>query len=275
MSEGTVKGVKKTAVETLGEAALQAALEEAIHDWEERLETPLGEPTAEKQEDYGVGWGDFVVLGASGLTATLPLADRAHAGRIIPVKNLHATADMTVEASGSDTIDGSTTAKTLPAGHCYGYYCLSDGKWVELWRPELAKIKFTREGGIAVLLPNDTGAASVRGTVVESSDDVYRGFKVAVADCIDMDGVVYEDGVADGEDCWVVISGYADALLEDGTDGTLDNWVGISTTQDGRIVANVASPPNQARHFQECGHCKQTTTGAGNNVLCGINLHWN
>jgi hypothetical protein len=138
MSEET-RGVKRSAVETIAEEGLQTALEEAVLDLEQRIATPLGEPASELLEDYGAKWNDFVVTSASasGQVVTLPLADRDHVGRIIPVKNLHDTTAVKVKPSGSDTIDGATVAAaglSIPAGACHGYYCQAAGKWIELWR---------------------------------------------------------------------------------------------------------------------------------------------
>lgn len=132
------KGIKVTEADDATTAAIQAAVQEKVHDFERRLDVPLGDPTAEQLEDYAAGWGDFVIMSESGLVATLPLAKRVEAGRIIPIKNTHATANLTVRPSGDDTIDASGDDVTIAAGSCYGYYCQGEGAWLELWRPPTA-----------------------------------------------------------------------------------------------------------------------------------------
>jgi len=74
-----------------------------------------------------------VVAGEEDIQITLPLADRAHAGRVIAVKNLEATL-VTVAPAGDDTIDGTAANVTVAAGKCYLYVCQTLGKWIELWR---------------------------------------------------------------------------------------------------------------------------------------------
>lgn len=134
------RGTKRSAADTIAEEALQGALEEAVLDLEQRISTPLGEPASELLADYGAKWDDFVVSSssASAQIVTLPLADRDHVGRLIPVKNLHATAAIAVKPSGSDTIDGATVAAaglSIPAGSCFTYFCQANGKWIEIGRP--------------------------------------------------------------------------------------------------------------------------------------------
>jgi len=138
---------------------------------------------------------------------------------------------------------------------------------------------FTGEGGVFVRLINDTGAPSVKGTVVEASSSVDRAFDIAGADEPDVIGVVYEDDVADGELCGIVIAGPAQVLLEDTTAATRENWVRISTTDAGRADCTAAAPPGggvvQAdQHFREIGHGLESV-GAGTDVLAWVMLHFN
>jgi hypothetical protein len=136
------------------------------------------------------------------------------------------------------------------------------------------QVMLTPEGGIAKLFTNKTGAASVKGKLVEASsaqDDAVALTGINDVDCI---GVFYEDGVADGSEAWIVYAGVADVALDDNTAGTAGNWVGAS--EAGYADATQASPPAAPAHFQEIGHCLQTVsaTGAGTHVTARCMLHF-
>jgi hypothetical protein len=140
-----------------------------------------------------------------------------------------------------------------------------------------AKIGYTIEGGAAILLTNKTGSNSVKGSLVEASENNNNAFELEAADGIDPIGVVYSNGVPDGGLCWVVIGGIAEGLLEDQTAATQGNWVGLSATAAGRVDMTAGSPANQTRHFQECGHCLETVSagGPGELVLAKFLMHFN
>jgi hypothetical protein len=145
--------------------------------------------------------------------------------------------------------------------------------------PEGAAARFTEEGGLAVQLINKTGAATIKGTLVEVDSTVDRAFSVVPADAIDCIGSVYEDGIADGELAWVVVSGIADVLLEDGTATTRDYWVKVSDTVAGRADGSNAAPPGGTvgaleDHMSEIGHSLESK-GSGTDVLARILLHFN
>jgi|LGVF01.2.fsa_nt_gb hypothetical protein len=132
-------------------------------------------------------------------------------------------------------------------------------------------------GGRAIKLKNLTGAPSVKGTLVEANETTEDGFEI-LSDLYDCIGIIYEDGIADGEDCWVVVSGIAEVLLKDTTTSTTGNWVKASDT-DGRADATLELPsggtlPQLQEHFQEIGHCIETKV-AGTDVLAKIVLHFN
>jgi hypothetical protein len=146
-----------------------------------------------------------------------------------------------------------------------------------------AKIGFTIEGGYAIQLINDTGAASVKGTIVEACNESGAGadnvFTIEDADDNHPIGAVYENGIPDGGLCWVVVGGIAEVLLEDSTAATRGYWVRVSTNQAGRVDITNQAPPGgtiQAleTHFQEMGHCLESK-GAGTDVLCKIVMHFN
>jgi len=141
------------------------------------------------------------------------------------------------------------------------------------------KVMITPLGGIAVKMTNKTGAASVKGTLVDTSTATDNAFAVEGADGLDPIGVVYESGVADGSECWVVIAGIVEVLLEDTTAATRGYWVRTSVNTAGRVDATNAAPPGGTIaaleiHLAEVGHCVETKTG-GTDVLAKIVMHFN
>ena len=137
----------------------------------------------------------------------------------------------------------------------------------------------TADGGIAVQYINKTGAASVKGTIVELSSTTESAVKKALADDDEPIAVIYENGIADGSTVWVVISGKAYVLLEDSTSATKANWVRVSATVDGRADATNAEPPGGTvtaleNHMKEIGHCMEDVV-AGTDKLTLCNLHFN
>lgn len=141
---------------------------------------------------------------------------------------------------------------------------------------DASAVKFTPEGGLAVKYVNGTGAPSVKGDVVGPSTAADGRFILETNE-FDAVGVVYESGIADGSPCWVVISGQADVLLEDGTASTRGN-IAVSSDVDGRADCTIANPgsglPAVETHFKEIGHCLQSVA-AGTGKLCRIMLHFN
>jgi len=139
-----------------------------------------------------------------------------------------------------------------------------------------AKFRITAEGGYAVKLTNKTGAASVKGSVVTTGGTIDNSFILQSSE-FEAAGIVYETGVADGAECWVVITGIAEVLLKDGTAATRGNWTKCADT-DGR--AEVTTAPSgigalaTSEHFREIGHCLESKD-AGTNVLAKLVLHFN
>lgn len=138
----------------------------------------------------------------------------------------------------------------------------------------------TVEGALVVRMLNQTGGASVKGTVVEPNAGAVadRGFKAITADDPDPIGVVYESGIANGELTWVVVAGSAQILLQDSTAGTRGNWARVSASQAGRVNSTAAAPPGGGvpeldQHVREVGHCAETVD-AGTNVLCWHHVHF-
>lgn len=105
---------------------------------------------------------------------------------------------------------------------------------------EGVKTKITIEGGYAVKLTNRTGAASIKGTLVAASTS-YDNAVMIPANEFSGKWAMYENGVADGSECWVVVSGVMELLIKDGTAATHGNWVKASDTL-GRVDAT--TPPS-------------------------------
>ena len=74
--------------------------------------------------------------------------------------------------------------------------------------------KITPEGGFAVRLTNKSGAVSVKGQIVSHKGTVARAFDLTAVDANHCLGVVYESGIADAAECWVVVSGIAQVLMK-------------------------------------------------------------
>ena len=131
----------------------------------------------------------------------------------------------------------------------------------------------TKEGGLALRLTNKTGVASVKGTIVEAHAGTDNAFRVCDANSVESFAIVYEDGIADGSECLVVVGGRCQVLLKDATASTRNNWVGVSDVA-GRADATGASPPAQPDHFKEVGHCIESK-GADTDVLAYMIMHHN
>lgn len=141
-------------------------------------------------------------------------------------------------------------------------------------------IRFTPEGGLAILLMNKTGVNSVKGTVIYAGTVEEESYIIAPAGGDSAIGIVYESGVIDGDFGWVVVSGMAMVLLEDNTTSERGYWARTSTTQAGRADITNPDPPSGGiileldEHMEEIGHCLQDIT-AGTDKLSKIVLHFN
>jgi len=98
---------------------------------------------------------------------------------------------------------------------------MSIGNAVPGWNTNSAFMKFTTEGGLAVKMLNKTGVASVKGTVVQLSTSIERSVEISPADEEEAMGIIYDNGIADGEFVWIVIQGIVDILIEDGQTATV------------------------------------------------------
>ena len=140
-------------------------------------------------------------------------------------------------------------------------------------------IKFTQEGGIAQRYINKTGSVSKKGTAIEAGTVIDDSVQLVSADDADCIGIVYDDGIPDGDYIWVVTFGKAEILLEDGTAATRGYWVRVSVTDSGRADATLAAPPGGTineidNHFREIGHCLQSViSGTDKLALCLIHFN--
>ncbi|KPK96020.1 hypothetical protein AMJ80_02450 [bacterium SM23_31] len=135
----------------------------------------------------------------------------------------------------------------------------------------------TPEGGYYTWVVNDTGVASVKGTVVHASSNVDRGVSLVPIDDPDPCGVVYDSGVPQGGIMRVVISGIAEVLystpVNRGTFARVPIGSDPSATPGQAIAEPLPSPPFATdKHFLEVGHPVQTIASPG---LALTVLHFN
>ena len=142
--------------------------------------------------------------------------------------------------------------------------------------PGTAGARLTPEGGFAIKVINKTGAASIKGYIVEASATVDMAVQYVVGDDIDPIGIIYEPGVPDGSLMWVVVSGVADVFYTGNV--TRATFSRVQTAAegltDGQAINEALPVPPFAtdKHFQEIGHPIESRVGAG---LARTVLHFN
>lgn len=132
---------------------------------------------------------------------------------------------------------------------------------------------FSTEGGLYITLINNTGATSVKGSVVRASTSIDNACSLTPAGSDEPIGVILESGVANGSPVKVVVSGKAYCLIQNGLAATRGYWVGISNSVGGRVDFAV-DPPSTVVHWEEVGHCLETVT-SGTDKLALCVLHFN
>ena len=100
----------------------------------------------------------------------------------------------------------------------------------------------TDEGGTTTVLVNDTGANSVKGTLVKGSSS---GASSVIEGDTTWVGVVYENGIKDGADVRVVVIGVTQVLLKDTVGATQGDLLGISSVA-GRVDTTYTVKVGQA-----------------------------
>lgn len=136
----------------------------------------------------------------------------------------------------------------------------------------------TPDGGFAIRLTNNTGASSIKGTVVSACTNSPECVMLTPASWANPIGIIAESGVGTNQPVWVVTSGRALVLLKDGTSATNGNWVYMSDTA-GRAAANIGLYPDLTglggvqQHALEIGHSLGSFTNAST-TLIPVNLHF-
>lgn len=130
--------------------------------------------------------------------------------------------------------------------------------------------KITPEGGYAVKLTNKTGAPSVKGQIVSHKGTVARAFDLTAVDANHCLGVVYESGIADAAECWVVVSGIAQVLMKNAA--TMGHICRIPLNTDDGEAAGYAMDAAQSgtASVYKIGDVLET---ADAEVLCKVLLH--
>ena len=138
----------------------------------------------------------------------------------------------------------------------------------------IGKAAINENGGFMIKLINKTGSPTVKGSVVAASDSTDNAFKLQ-ANEYDSIGIVFESGIPDGSDAWIIVSGIAEVLFKDGESSTRE-WVVLAADTDGRAL-NIDVPtvnPVVADHFKEIGHVLESKV-AGTNILVKCVIHFN
>lgn len=114
---------------------------------------------------------------------------------------------------------------------------------------------------------------SVKGTLIYADPDIDNAFEVNLINEGMPFGVVYESGIADGSEYWVVIAGIVEVLLVNIVASTRSYIAYSSGSVAGRIDTTVTVPA-VITHFREIGHTMESKTGSID-VLCKCVLHFN
>jgi len=131
--------------------------------------------------------------------------------------------------------------------------------------------KITPEGGFAVRLTNMSGEVSVQGQIVSHKGTVANAFGLTAVDANHCLGVVYESGVEDGAQCWVVVAGIAQVLMKNAA--TMGHICRIPLNGDAGKAAGYAMDAEQSSSASvyKIGDVLETTANA--EVLCKVLLH--
>jgi len=145
------------------------------------------------------------------------------------------------------------------------------------WNTKSENLMFTQEGGLAIRMINKTGAASIKGSVVELEGTTDKGVELSGIGSPDPIGIIYDSGIADGDFVWVVVSGFAEVLYSTavtrGTFARVPDSGDTSGTAGQAIAEPLPSPPFASdKHFQEIGHPAESIGSPG---LALTVLHFN
>lgn len=129
----------------------------------------------------------------------------------------------------------------------------------------------TVEGGYAIKLTNRTGNNTVKGSIIQLDTANDNSFILATANSDFPCGVVYENNIANGSECWIVVSGIAEVLIKN-TVAPVRGYVAFVSNTAGRADISAIAPVNE--HWREIGHTLESKS-AGTNVLMKCVLHFN
>lgn len=132
-----------------------------------------------------------------------------------------------------------------------------------------SQVKMTSTGGVAISLTNGSGSPLPKGTIV-TAGTTDNSFKAASANSEYAIGVL-ADNCPSGSQGWVIVSGIAEVLMQDGSASLSGNWAGVSDSEGRAYFA--ASPLVISEHDREIGHCIQTAA-SGTNVLVKVVLQF-
>ena len=130
--------------------------------------------------------------------------------------------------------------------------------------------KITPEGGFAVRLTNKSGAETVKGQIVGIKTGTDNAFDLTAVGATYNLGVVYESGVADAAECWVVVGGIAQVLMKNAA--VRGQLCRIPLTADDSEAAGYAMAADQSdtASVYKIGDVLET---ADAEVLCKVLLH--
>ena len=130
--------------------------------------------------------------------------------------------------------------------------------------------KITPEGGYAVKLTNKTGAPSVKGQIVGIKTGTDNAFDLTAVNATYNLGVVYESGVADAAECWVVVGGIAQVLMKNAAVRGQLCRIPLNT-DDGKAAGYaMAAEQSGTASVYKIGDVLET---ADAEVLCKVLLH--
>jgi len=126
------------------------------------------------------------------------------------------------------------------------------------------QVRFTLEGGLSILLYNNSGAPILKGTVVKA-DIANDESCVPVSAAGDLDPIgVAEHDIPTGAYGFIVVAGKAEVLIDNVGGCNREDWLGTSSTTAGYATASALPvPPTAAVHFQEIGHTLKARGSAG------------
>lgn len=121
----------------------------------------------------------------------------------------------------------------------------------------------TDDGGFYVYLKNNTGSATVKGTMVQISKTVTDSVEIADSSSnIRQVGFIVDDGVANGSLARILINGIGYVLIEDSTDCSIGQQLNASQSVPGRALPLVDNVTN----IRNVGYALESAI-AGTNVL--------